>query len=79
MATLTVKNIPDDLYREIKKKAKFHRRSLNSEIIHCLEYISGKEAVDVDSLIEKAGQLRKKVSGRLTEKEVNVLKRAGRP
>ncbi len=37
MATITIKNIPDDLYAKLKKAAAAHRRSLNSEAIVCLE------------------------------------------
>ena len=34
---LTVKNIPDSVYRVIKREAKRKRRSLNAEIIRALE------------------------------------------
>jgi len=34
---ITVKNIPDSVYRVIKQEAKRKRRSLNSEIIDALE------------------------------------------
>jgi plasmid stability protein len=34
---ITVKNVPDPIYRVIKREAKRHRRSLNSEIIRALE------------------------------------------
>jgi plasmid stability protein len=34
---LTVKNIPDSIYRVIKREAKRKRRSLNAEIIQVLE------------------------------------------
>jgi hypothetical protein len=34
---ITVKNIPDAVYRVIKREAKNNRRSLNSEIIRALE------------------------------------------
>lgn len=37
MPNLTLKNVPDDLYLELKKRAEEHRRSLNSEIIYTLE------------------------------------------
>jgi plasmid stability protein len=33
MATITLKNIPADLHRELKKRAEEHHRSLNREII----------------------------------------------
>jgi plasmid stability protein len=34
---LTVKNIPDSIYRVMKREAKRSRRSLNAEIIKALE------------------------------------------
>ena len=34
---ITVKNIPDSIYRVMKQEAKRKRRSLNSEIIQVLE------------------------------------------
>ena len=37
MATLTLKNVPDDLYAQLKARAAEHRRSLNREAILCLE------------------------------------------
>jgi len=37
MATLTLKNFPDDLYAQLKARAAQHRRSLNREAILCLE------------------------------------------
>jgi len=37
MPALTIKNIPDDLYDELKNLAKQHHRSINSEVIVCLE------------------------------------------
>ena len=33
MATITLKNIPADLHRDLKKRAEQHHRSLNKEII----------------------------------------------
>ncbi|MDQ3254247.1 MAG: Arc family DNA-binding protein, partial [Acidobacteriota bacterium] len=33
MATLTIKNLPDDLYQQLKRTAAQHRRSINSEVI----------------------------------------------
>lgn len=41
---LTVKNIPDSVYRVIKREAKRKRRSLNAEIIRTLE----SEAAEVE-------------------------------
>lgn len=37
MATLTLRNVPDDLVARLKERAKRHRRSLNNETIAALE------------------------------------------
>ncbi len=37
--TLTLKNIPDELHWRLKVSAEMHRRSLNSEVIICLETV----------------------------------------
>jgi len=36
MATITLKNIPPDLHRELKNRAIAHHRSLNKEVIATL-------------------------------------------
>lgn len=63
MPTLTVKNIPDDLYNALKARAKANRRSLNSEILVILEEIMMPKRVDVDDLVAEARQLREKTAG----------------
>ena len=37
MASLTLKNLPDDLFRALRKAAETDRRSVTQEIIHLLE------------------------------------------
>ena len=43
MATITVKNIPDEIYERLKGAASANRRSINREIIVCLERASARE------------------------------------
>lgn len=38
MPALTIKNIPDSLYEQLKTSAEMHRRSINSEVLICLEH-----------------------------------------
>ena len=37
MASITIKNIPDELYTRLKKRASLNHRSINGEVIYCLE------------------------------------------
>jgi len=39
MPSITVKNIPDDLYKRLKLRAAANHRSINSEIIVCIEQV----------------------------------------
>jgi len=58
MATVTVKNIPDELYDRLKSVAEINRRSINSEIIMCIEKTVTSRRINHDEVIENARQLR---------------------
>ncbi|WP_322801583.1 FitA-like ribbon-helix-helix domain-containing protein [Thermoflexus sp.] len=80
MPTLTIKNMPEDLYRRLKRRAEMHRRSLNSEIIFCLEQAVGAYRVDPEIFLVRARQLREKTRMHpLDEATLNAAKRTGRP
>jgi len=53
MPALTIKNIPDDLYSRLKKSAQVHRRSLNSEILYCVERTLVPYKIDVSECCKK--------------------------
>lgn len=48
MATLTLKDVPEKLHSALKKQADRHRRSLNQEILYCLERLTGLNQPAVD-------------------------------
>ncbi len=62
MTTITVKNIPDELYEQLKQSATRHRRSVNSEIIFWLERVVGAPKVDVEGTLAKARALREQAA-----------------
>ena len=78
MATVTVKDLPEKLHRQLKARALRHRRSLNSEIIEVLEAATTSQKVDLDSLLARAAALRSRVGGRLTDTDLAALRQAGR-
>ncbi len=79
MPSLTLKNIPDSVYRRLKRQAARHRRSLNQEIITCLENSTGAAPLDPSTFLAKAREIRKRIKGPLlTEKRLRQLKTAGR-
>lgn len=80
MPTLTIKGIPEALYDRLKRRAALHRRSLNSEVIVCLEQATNLPAVDPDTWLVEAEQLRNRLAlSPLTELRLRQAKAAGRP
>ncbi|MGB7292954.1 MAG: Arc family DNA-binding protein [Thermodesulfobacteriota bacterium] len=79
MATMTIKNIPDDLYKKLRKSAADHRRSINSEFIVCLERALLAPKINIATSLAKIRKLRKKTSNfLLTDKELIKAKGEGR-
>ena len=79
MATLTVKNVPEPLVERLKGQATLHRRSLNHEVIACLEAVTLATPLDLDSLLARVRAVRRKPSRfRLTDQTLARLKAAGR-
>jgi plasmid stability protein len=80
MPTITLKNIPEPLYKRLKHAAETHRRSLNSEILVCLETVLAPSRHDVSKLLEAARAVRERTAHyRLTDQELDATKRSGRP
>jgi len=80
MPSLTLKNIPLSLLQQLKDQAARHRRSLNHEVIFCLETLTQVVPIDADSLLVNARRIRlapKKT--KLTDRILTSLKVAGHP
>jgi plasmid stability protein len=80
MASITVKNIPDDLYADLKQAAAMDHRSINSEIIVCLERALHSQKIPVETLLPRAPRVWELADKHpVTDSEVTEAKRAGRP
>jgi len=80
MPTLTVKNIPEDLYELLKQHAQYNHRSLNREIIACIEQAVASHRLDPETLLATARQLREKTSKYVvSDVEFDQMKNTGRP
>lgn len=78
--TLTLKNIPDELYERLKEAAREHRRSLNSEVLVRLESMLLPQKISVDERLARARQLRKALPGVVFNAEdIANLRQEGRP
>jgi plasmid stability protein len=80
MPAITIKNIPDELYQRLKRSAVAHRRSINSEVVVCLERTLANKRTDLGALLTRVDDLREKVAlPPLTEKILRSAKDSGRP
>ena len=79
MATVTVKNIPNELYERLKSVAEINRRSINSEIIMCIENTVISRRINLDEVLGNARQLRRLTAGHpISDEEFNQAKAEGR-
>lgn len=79
MASITVKNIPDALYRRLKKRAQKNRRSINNEIINAIEKSLEPHKIDISKLLEDAAGIRRNLDFVVSEKEITYARKKGRP
>lgn len=80
MPTITIKSIPDELYQRLKQNAVEHRRSINSEVIVCLERTLKGKRVNPEAILVRAAKLRRRLAlPPLTESLLRAAKSGGRP
>ena len=80
MATVTVKNIPDELYDDLKQAARRNHRSINSEVIVCVEQALRSQRIPVETASVRMPRVWELAGGHvITDAEVTEAKRAGRP
>lgn len=71
--------IPASLYANLEEMAKANNRSINEEIIACLEQSTGQSRPDSAYFIRQAGKIHNLVKGSLTEEEIEEAINEGRP
>lgn len=79
MPTLTIKGLPEPVYRRLKARADANRRSLNGEIILCLERAVFTSPFDPAEWLARARAFRAELRGKpMTEKQLKAARSAGR-
>jgi len=63
-ATITLKNIPEEIYDSLKQAATAHHRSINSEAIACLERVLLPSKAGNDEHLARARQMRESLKGK---------------
>ena len=61
MKTLTIRSLPDDLLRDLKRLAARNHRSLQQQVLMLLEQA---RSLSGDSPVERAREMRARLSGR---------------
>ena len=78
-STLTLKDIPDEIYDRLKAAAKAHRCSPSSEAIACLKSVLMPERVSAIARLERARALRAELPhARYDNRDIDALKRERR-
>lgn len=76
--TLTLKNIPDDVYARLKVAAELNKRSINSEALICLESVLAPGRSTATERLQRARALREQLGTAFDAEELDALKREGR-
>ena len=78
--TITLKGIPDDVYKQLKSSADANRRSLNSEAIACLETVLLPRKTSALEHVAAARAARSTLKrGAFKPVDIDKFKRVGRP
>ena len=79
MATLTIRDVPDELYKKLKERAERQRRSISKEAIVCLESALETSRVDPDALKARVRRLREQSPDlEVTDEELRRARDEGR-
>lgn len=78
MATLTIRNVPNELHDALKERARKNRRSVNQEVIAELAAVAHVEESFGNAVIEKIWEMRSRMKGFMTADEIDAAKEEGR-
>ena len=79
MATVTLKNIPEQIYARIKMQAKANHRSINGEILSILERAVSIPPIDVEATAKRARKVRELTAQyKITADEIEKMINEGR-
>lgn len=80
MPALTIKNIPDTLYNELKNVEKQHHRSINSEVIVCLKRSLFPKRISPEERLSTIRAVRSQIKpSTVTTEDIDHATNEGRP
>lgn len=78
MNNITVRNIPERIHKKLKKRSQLSRRSINSEIIACLEEALLDNKKEVEEILAKSEDIRSKLNFEISLSDLEEAKNSGR-
>jgi plasmid stability protein len=78
MASITIKDIPPKVHERLKLRARANHRSLQQEIIACLEQVVMPRRLSVEEEIERVRKFRESIGHKIDLSDLDTLKREGR-
>lgn len=79
MPSITLKNVPDELYRRLGAIARSRRRSLSKELLVALEEHARRLPPDEKAVLDRIRKVRDKYRPVISGKQIRDWKSAGRP
>ena len=80
MASLTIKGINDETLDRLRRQAAAHRRSINQEVLACLDLHTRQEPFVLAEFLDRVRKRREALAlPALTNDEITAAKREGRP
>jgi len=76
--TLTIKDIPDDVYARLKTSAELNRRCINSEALVCLETVLALGRSTAGERLHRARTVRGQLNAVFDTDAIDALKRKDR-
>jgi plasmid stability protein len=73
--TLTVRNVPDAVLAELRRRARRNGRSLQNELLSVLR----QAALDEKSFLDQLGEMRRRLPRRVPLERIQEAIREGRP
>ena len=78
MPSVTIKNIPENIYKKLKARAKANHRSINGEIMNVLTHEVNEPDLNVEEFLKQAEEMRKRINISVTDEELIAYKNEGR-
>jgi len=77
MASVTVKNLPDTIYKKLKARAKSNHRSINGEIVNVLAHELNEADFNVAEFLADAEKIRTRIKIAFPDEELVAIKNEG--